>query len=72
MATNYRTRFAYRIDMWDADGENILDHLATRTFNSRRRPTWLHVSAGPGHQSPCASAHKSSKTIAGPDLGKER
>jgi hypothetical protein len=28
MAINYRTRFAYRIDMWDADGENIIDHLA--------------------------------------------
>jgi hypothetical protein len=22
------TRFAYRIDMWDADGENIIEHLA--------------------------------------------
>jgi hypothetical protein len=28
MAINYRTRFAYRIDMWDADGENIIEHLA--------------------------------------------
>jgi hypothetical protein len=27
MAINYRTRFAYRIDMWDADGENIIEHL---------------------------------------------
>jgi hypothetical protein len=28
MAINYRTHFAYRIDMWDADGENIIEHLA--------------------------------------------
>jgi hypothetical protein len=28
MAINYRARFAYRIDMWDADGESIIDHLA--------------------------------------------
>jgi hypothetical protein len=28
MAINYRTRFAYRIDMWDAEGENIIEHLA--------------------------------------------
>jgi hypothetical protein len=28
MAINYRTRFAYRIDMWDADGENVIEHLA--------------------------------------------
>jgi hypothetical protein len=27
MAINYRTHFAYRIDMWDADGENIIEHL---------------------------------------------
>ena len=28
MAINTRTRFAYRIDMWDAEGENIIEHLA--------------------------------------------
>jgi hypothetical protein len=28
MAINYRTRFAYRIDSWDADGENVIEHLA--------------------------------------------
>jgi hypothetical protein len=28
MAINYRTRFAYRIDMWDAEGENVIEHLA--------------------------------------------
>ena len=28
MAINYRTRFAYRIDAWDADGENLIEHLA--------------------------------------------
>jgi hypothetical protein len=28
MAINYRTRFAYRIEMWDAEGENIIEHLA--------------------------------------------
>jgi len=27
-AINYRTRFAYRIDAWDADGENVIEHLA--------------------------------------------
>jgi hypothetical protein len=25
---NYRTHFAHRIDMWDDDGENIIEHLA--------------------------------------------
>jgi hypothetical protein len=28
MAINYRARFAHRIDVWDAEGENILEHLA--------------------------------------------
>ena len=28
MAINYRSRFAYRIDAWDADGENVIEHLA--------------------------------------------
>jgi hypothetical protein len=28
MAMNYRSRFAYRIDAWDADGENVIEHLA--------------------------------------------
>src|SRR5215813_8254095 len=28
MAINYRTHFAYRIDLWDADGENVIEHLA--------------------------------------------
>jgi hypothetical protein len=28
MSINYRSHFAYRIDMWDAEGENVLEHLA--------------------------------------------
>jgi hypothetical protein len=28
MAINYRSHFAYRIDAWDADGENVIEHLA--------------------------------------------
>jgi hypothetical protein len=28
MEISYRTRFAYRVDMWDADGENVIEHLA--------------------------------------------
>jgi hypothetical protein len=28
MAINYRTHFAYRIDAWDAEGENVTEHLA--------------------------------------------
>ena len=28
MAINYRTHFTYRIDLWDADGENVIEHLA--------------------------------------------
>jgi hypothetical protein len=28
MAKNYRSRFNYRIDAWDADGENLIEHLA--------------------------------------------
>jgi hypothetical protein len=57
MAINYRTHFAYRIDLWDADGENVIDTwLVSRTLKSRWRPTWPRASAGPRHQSPCAKA----------------
>ena len=28
MAINRRTRFAHRIDAWDTDGENVIEHLA--------------------------------------------
>jgi hypothetical protein len=28
MAINYRSHFAYRIDAWHADGENVIEHLA--------------------------------------------
>jgi Helix-turn-helix domain len=28
MAMNYRTYFAHRIDMWDDDDENVVEHLA--------------------------------------------
>ena len=28
MAINDRSHFAYRIDAWDADGENVIEHLA--------------------------------------------
>ena len=28
MPINYRARFAYRIDMWDPEGENTIEHLA--------------------------------------------
>ena len=49
MAINYRTHFAYRIDLWDADGENVIDTwLVSRTLKSRWRPTWLRASAGLG------------------------
>jgi hypothetical protein len=24
----FRTRFAYRIDLWDTNGENVVEHLA--------------------------------------------
>src|SRR5438105_10746314 len=27
-ATKNRSHFAYRIDAWDADGENVIEHLA--------------------------------------------
>jgi hypothetical protein len=28
MAINYRSHFTYRIDAWDADGQNVIEHLA--------------------------------------------
>jgi hypothetical protein len=28
MAIDYRSHFTYRIDAWDADGENVIEHLA--------------------------------------------
>ena len=59
MAINYRTRFAYRIDAWDADGENVIEHLAaSRTFKLRWQRTWPHVNDGPGPQSHCAKPHE--------------
>ncbi len=59
MAINYRTRFAYRIDAWDADGENVIEHLAgVEDLQVARQRTWPHVSAGPRHLSLCARAHE--------------
>ena len=73
MALNYRTHFAYRIDMGDADGENITEHLAgVEDLQFAKATSKLPVSAGPGHQSPCAKARESLKTIGGYGLGKER
>jgi hypothetical protein len=73
MAINYRTRFAYRIDMWDADGENIIEHLAgVEDLQFARRPTGQPASDGPGHLSLLAKACTSLKTIGGNALCKER
>jgi hypothetical protein len=59
MAINYRSHFAYRIDAWDADGENVIEHLAGVEDLQVAKATYLpHVSAGRGHQSRCAKAHE--------------
>jgi hypothetical protein len=59
MAINYRPRFAYRIDAWDADGENVIEHLAgvedlqvakaTYLAACQRWPQTPHLA--PGHTS---------------------
>jgi hypothetical protein len=43
MAINYRTRFAYRIDAWDADGENVIEHLAGVEDFQVAKATYLAV-----------------------------
>jgi hypothetical protein len=40
-AINYRTRFAYRIDAWDADGENVREHLAGVEYLQVAKATYL-------------------------------
>ena len=46
MAKNYRARFAYRIDMWDAEGENTMEHLAgvedLQFAKAAYLAAWLH------------------------------
>ena len=43
-----RTHFAFRVDIWTDDGENIIEHVAgVEDFRSRRRLTTLPASAGP-------------------------
>ena len=72
MAINYRTRFAYRIDMWDAEGENVIEHLAGVEDLRFAKATYLAAcKRWPGHQSPCAKARESFKTIGGYGLRKE-
>ena len=59
MAINYRTRFAYRIDAWDAHGENVIEHLAGVEDLQVAKATYLAAcQRWPGHQSPCAKAHE--------------
>jgi hypothetical protein len=58
-----RTHFAFRIDMWDASGESIVEHIAgVEDYQSRRRPTGPRSSAGRARPSRCAKARESSKT----------
>jgi hypothetical protein len=59
MAINRRTRFTYRIDAWDADGENVIEHLAGVEDLQVAKATYLAAcQRWPGHQSPCARAHE--------------
>jgi hypothetical protein len=63
-AINYRTRFTYRIDMRDAEGEDTTEHLAGIEDLQFAKATYLAACRRwPGHQSPCAKARKSLKTI---------
>jgi hypothetical protein len=58
-AMNYRTRFAYRIDAWDAEGENVIEHLAGVEDLQVAKATYLAAcQRWPRHQSPCARAHE--------------
>jgi hypothetical protein len=41
MGINYRTRFAYRIDMWDAEGETTIEHLAGVEARQFAKATYL-------------------------------
>jgi hypothetical protein len=70
VAINYRTRFAYRIDMWDADGENVIENLAG--LEDLQFATYRAACKRPGHHSLLAKACTSLKTIGGNALCKER
>ena len=66
MAINYRARFAYRIDMWDAEGENTIEHLAGVEDLQFAKAAYLAAcKRWPEHQSRCAKARESLKTIGG-------
>ncbi len=59
MAINDRSHFAYRIDAWDADGENVIEHLAGVEDLQVAKATYLAAcQRWPGHQSPYAKAHE--------------
>jgi hypothetical protein len=47
MAINYRSRFAYRIDAWDADGENVIEHLALKRRKLPSKVTPLKAARTP-------------------------
>jgi hypothetical protein len=49
-----RTHFAHRIDMWDDDGENLVEHLAgLEDCRLRSQRFLLPASAGLASPSPC-------------------
>jgi len=62
MAINYRSHFAYRIDAWDADGENVIEHLAGRRGPSSCEGNILgRMSALAGNTNHLAPGHTSNR-----------
>ena len=50
-----RTHFTFRIDRWDADGENIIEHLAGIEDHQLAMATYLAACQGwPGAVTPAA------------------
>jgi hypothetical protein len=51
-----RTHFTFRIDMWTANGESIVEHVAGVEDYQVAPPTTPPVNVGPAPPSPCGRA----------------
>ncbi len=63
MKSKDRKRFSHRIDMWDDDGENVLEHLAgVEDFDLAMATYRARACAGPVLQSRFGRARGLSRT----------
>jgi hypothetical protein len=56
VAMKTRTHFTFRIDMWTANGESIVEHVAGVEDYQVAPPTTPPVNVGPAPPSPCGRA----------------